>query len=100
MVQFAREVSVTRHTPRADLYAPELFRALRLGETAPEYASEESEPSAHPALDPCADADALEELSGTVSAIRKLLRRARKRLQVYEEALEAIDPDDLTPGGG
>ena len=49
MVQFAREVSArqqvsvtrharsSRHAPRADLYAPELFRALRVCESAPEY---------------------------------------------------------------
>jgi len=64
MVPFARQVDLTRHTriarhaPRADLYAPELFRALRLCETAPEYAGAELDAS----LAPFADADALEEL--------------------------------------
>jgi len=82
MVQFAREVSVTRHTPRADLYAPELFRALRLCETAPEYASEESEPSAHPALDPFADADALEELEEEIVILAAHIHAAEHRFLV------------------
>ena len=82
MVQFAREVSVTRHTPRADLYAPELFRALRLCETAPEYASEEFEPAADPALDPFTDVDALEELEEEIVILAAHIHAAEHRFLV------------------
>ena len=82
MVQFVRELAVTRHTPRADLYAPELFRALRLCETAPEYASEEPEPSADPALDPFTDVDALEELEEEIVILAAHIHAAEHRFLV------------------
>ena len=80
MVQFAREVSVTRHTPRADLYAPELFRALRLCETAPEYAV--AEPVAVDALDPFTDVDALEELEEEIVILAAHIHAAEHRFLV------------------
>ena len=94
MVQFAREVSarqqvsVTRHTrssrhaPRADLYAPDLFRALRVCETAPEY--DVIEPSAaaerNSARDPFTDADALEELEEEIVILAAHIHAATHRL--------------------
>jgi hypothetical protein len=80
MVQFAREVSVTRHAPRADLYAPELFRTLRLCETAPEYAV--AEPVAGDALDPFTDVDALEELEEEIVILAAHIHAAEHRLLV------------------
>ena len=86
MVQFARQVAVSRHTrisrhtPRADLYAPELFRALRLCETAPEY--DVVEPHPDPALDPFTDVDALEELEEEIVVLAAHIHAAEHRLLV------------------
>jgi len=86
MVQFARQVAVSRHTrssrhtPRADLYSPELFRALRLCESAPEY--DVVEPHPDPALDPFTDADALEELEEEIVILAAHIHAAEHRLLV------------------
>ena len=86
MVQFARQVAVTRqtrssrHSPRADLYAPELFRTLRLCETAPEYA--DVGPSAEAAPDPFTDAGALEELEEEIVVLAAHIHAAEHRLLV------------------
>ena len=86
MVQFAREAGIarhpriSRHTPRADLYAPELLSVLRLCETAPEYAV--ADPSADPILDPFADADALEELEEEIVILAAHLHAGEHRLLV------------------
>jgi len=79
MVQFAREMSITRHTPRAELYALELFRALRVCESAPEYASDHG---SDPALDPFTDADALEELEEEIVILAAHIHAATHRLLV------------------
>ncbi|MGW8282195.1 MAG: DUF222 domain-containing protein [Gemmatimonadota bacterium] len=85
MVPLARQVALTRHpriarhAPRADLYAPELFRALRLCETAPEYASDHR---SDPAPDPFADVDALEELEEEIVILAAHIHAAEHRLLV------------------
>ena len=80
MVQFARQVAVTRHAPRADLYAPELFRALRLCETASEYAAADPVPDS--ASDPFTDVDALEELEEEIVILAAHIHAAEHRLLV------------------
>ena len=86
MVQFVRQVAVTRHTrisrhaPRADLYAPVLFRALRLCETAPEYAAADPVPDSAP--DPFTDVDALEELEEEIVILAAHIHAAEHRLLV------------------
>ena len=80
MVQFARQVAVTRHTPRADLYAPELLRSLQVCETAPEYASADPVPDS--ASDPFTDVDALEELEEEIVILAAHLHAAEHRLLV------------------
>ncbi len=71
MIQFAR------HAPRADLYAPELFRRLVVCETAPNYDAESG-----PESDLPADVDAIEELEQEIVILAAHIHAATHRLLV------------------
>ena len=81
MVQFAAQV--TRHVPRADLNAPDLFRRLCVRETAPVY--EPSGVAPEPEPDPWHDIDEIEELGEEIVVLSAHIHAAEHRLLVLVE---------------